>query len=284
MNYTYLCQGDNLPTVGVLQKLLLRAGATLSADGIFGPQTVAAVQKFQRSKMLKDDGIVGVNTWEKLVEGLNLPIVDCVDVFDSFEREELNRAADRLDAAGKHSEAAALRKKASGIADSNNTEPVDLRKVGGDPIIIGGMSNGVEQAINMIANVSSETFLLRFHGHGGPGLAGISSGHGGPDERSDFNINTFPQFRSILMRLKPGFGTYGSMQFMHCETGRGAAGQSLLNSMAADLEVPVTGARNLQYAGGLKTFRFEGPTITAVPGGKSLKEWCQALPDFPKSS
>ena len=35
MNYTYLSLGDsNLPTVGILQKLLNRAGAKLNPDGV----------------------------------------------------------------------------------------------------------------------------------------------------------------------------------------------------------------------------------------------------------
>jgi hypothetical protein len=38
----------------------------LSADGIFGPITDQAVRRFQRSKSLKEDGIVGKNTWTGL--------------------------------------------------------------------------------------------------------------------------------------------------------------------------------------------------------------------------
>lgn len=87
MNYTYLSVGDNLPTVGILQKLLNRAGAKLNPDGVFGPKTLAAVRQFQRSKGLTPDGIVGKDTWPRLTEGLDLPIVDCVDVFDSFQKK-----------------------------------------------------------------------------------------------------------------------------------------------------------------------------------------------------
>lgn len=46
-----------------LQQLGFYAGAT---DGIYGPQTKAAVAQFQRSKGLQPDGVVGVNTWTAL--------------------------------------------------------------------------------------------------------------------------------------------------------------------------------------------------------------------------
>lgn len=40
-----------------------------TADGIFGTKTRAAVTAFQRAKGLTTDGIVGMNTWSKLLEG-----------------------------------------------------------------------------------------------------------------------------------------------------------------------------------------------------------------------
>src|SRR5262249_35448757 len=83
MNYTYLRFGDHLPTVGVLQKLLNRSGANLVVDGIFRDKTRAAVLKFQAMRCRSRDGLVGLETWERLTEGLDLPIVDCIDIYDS---------------------------------------------------------------------------------------------------------------------------------------------------------------------------------------------------------
>jgi peptidoglycan hydrolase-like protein with peptidoglycan-binding domain len=39
----------------------------LAPDGDFGPKTLDAVKKFQRSKQLIDDGIVGRGTWAALL-------------------------------------------------------------------------------------------------------------------------------------------------------------------------------------------------------------------------
>ncbi|MCC6159525.1 MAG: peptidoglycan-binding protein [Deltaproteobacteria bacterium] len=50
------------PDVKALQSALIAAGATISADGVFGPNTDKAVRDFQRSKGLVVDGIVGPTT------------------------------------------------------------------------------------------------------------------------------------------------------------------------------------------------------------------------------
>jgi peptidoglycan hydrolase-like protein with peptidoglycan-binding domain len=58
---------SNLFPVRPLQQLLRARGQTVAVDGVFGPQTEAAVRAFQQSRGLAADGVVGPQTWGRLV-------------------------------------------------------------------------------------------------------------------------------------------------------------------------------------------------------------------------
>lgn len=61
-------QGKTGPEVRAVQKLLKdKFGYNITVDGIFGPDTANAVKNFQTSKGLTSDGIVGPNTWQRLI-------------------------------------------------------------------------------------------------------------------------------------------------------------------------------------------------------------------------
>jgi Putative peptidoglycan binding domain len=72
-------QGENVRTV---QYLLDASGSSIAVDGSFGPNTTAAVKSFQTAHGLTADGIVGNQTWPKLVvtvqSGSNGPAVKAV--------------------------------------------------------------------------------------------------------------------------------------------------------------------------------------------------------------
>jgi len=61
---------SEIEDVFLLQKILSNIGYPTSIDGRFGELTEASVKKFQKSKGLLDDGIVGKKTWNSL--GINL--------------------------------------------------------------------------------------------------------------------------------------------------------------------------------------------------------------------
>lgn len=72
---TSLRQGDTGPNVTVIQTSLNRISQNYPAipkiypvDGVFGPETTASVRKFQQIFSLAVDGIVGKETWYRLVQ------------------------------------------------------------------------------------------------------------------------------------------------------------------------------------------------------------------------
>lgn len=78
-----LKNGDKGAAVKELQKLLKNKGFyTGSIDGDFGPKTEAAVKKFQQSKGLTVDGVVGKRTYRHLLEGVD---TDRAGVEDNVE-------------------------------------------------------------------------------------------------------------------------------------------------------------------------------------------------------
>lgn len=73
-----LSMGSRGIAVEELQTLLIRYGFNPgSIDGIFGPQTQAAVLGFQRSQGLVADGIVGPKTWAALGVDCQQPPSTC---------------------------------------------------------------------------------------------------------------------------------------------------------------------------------------------------------------
>jgi len=60
-------RGDKVFPVRSLQQLLRARNHPVAVDGVFGPETESAVKAFQQSRGLAADGIVGPNTWPKLV-------------------------------------------------------------------------------------------------------------------------------------------------------------------------------------------------------------------------
>ncbi len=66
-SWPVLQQGSTGFRVTTAQYLLRQRGQSLTVDGDFGPGTKSAVTSFQSSNGLTADGIIGSNTWEKLI-------------------------------------------------------------------------------------------------------------------------------------------------------------------------------------------------------------------------
>jgi peptidoglycan hydrolase-like protein with peptidoglycan-binding domain len=65
-----LRQGSKGPAVGRLQRFLNSIGAGLVVDDDFGPETDAAVHRYQAAVGLTSDGVVGPLTWAKVNGGI----------------------------------------------------------------------------------------------------------------------------------------------------------------------------------------------------------------------
>ena len=71
MNLNMLSKGSKGGSVKALQILLIGYGyscGSYGADGDFGSATDNAVRRFQSAKGIGVDGIVGTNTWTKLLK------------------------------------------------------------------------------------------------------------------------------------------------------------------------------------------------------------------------
>jgi hypothetical protein len=262
--YIILREGCKQPSVTALQILLNRTREKdkLRVDGDFGPKTRAAVIDFQRKMNLAPDGIVGMNTWPRLVQKSGLKIVDAVDITD--------------------------------LATMNRTAIPDLTVAGGDPILAGAMCGGVAHVVSRIRSQvgqSGATVILRFIGHGAPGGQYITGGRwlylegkdGKPHKVDDAGAysnaiyllkkrENISKVEADLARLRDIFVRFGSVEMHACMIAQGT-GMQLLKRLASIFGVPVAGGLRTQKVGGNLTFAFEGPVVTAVPFGGDLQGW-----------
>ncbi len=66
-DYVGYNQTNKYDAVMAAQILLNRAGYNIAKDGIFGPETHAAILSFQDTHNLSCDGIIGPDTWNILL-------------------------------------------------------------------------------------------------------------------------------------------------------------------------------------------------------------------------
>ena len=89
-------QGSRGDEVRTLQKKL-----NITADGIFGKNSEAAVKAYQKAHGLTPDGIVGPHTWESLGFPITNRFIDEIIIHCSATKEGINYSVDKIDAAHK---------------------------------------------------------------------------------------------------------------------------------------------------------------------------------------
>ena len=88
--------GDTGENVRTIQYLLNAGGASLNVDGDFGPATQAAVKAFQKTHGLTQDGIVGNQTWPKLIANHTVKSGDSGDAVKAVQSQVNSRLPNRL--------------------------------------------------------------------------------------------------------------------------------------------------------------------------------------------
>lgn len=262
--------GHNGPKSVLLQILLntYPPQARLVVDGAFGRRTREALIAFQRNRPIAPTGTVDDATWNALAEVARMRVIDIVDIDDFLvaAMENPNATPQQIVATGHQ----------YGVVAGG-----ELARAGQHDIIANiGMSNGVVRVVQQVRGRASggRIALLRIFGHGtrgyqiltaGHGVTGTAEGHG-----SALTPRTVAYFHDQLATLRPFFLPYGSAELHGCHVGEGPRGHALVRDLAEVWNIPVTAGIRLQQVGRGQTFSFEGPTVTAYPGG-SLHAWAR---------
>ncbi len=268
-------RGNRLPTVAVVQRLLNEAGTSTSrlvVDGDFGRLTNTAVREFQSKQGLASTGIVDPATWRVLSNGTGLSVIDHVDAAEDYHDRGTYRGYER-----------------------------DLLRTGADPIVSYDQSGRLGLLASQIRGHGrpGSVILLRFHGHGGPGVMGVSRGRGGMPHQHADSISLFPNdWAAVEQHFGPLcnlFAPLGSVELHGCSiagdvfqdqhgrrrrvlspSGMGL-GAYMLHRLAELFGVPVSAATSPQYSHGRAILRFEGRVLTAFPNGLgTLAKWAAA--------
>lgn len=253
-------RNDSGPRVVALQILLnRRLGRTLVTDGVYGQLTADAVTRF-RNDVMKASGsgdVTDGSFWQELIRGAGLQVTDAVDVTDPMLLDVVVPELGRF----------------------------------GRPIETGAMANGVIQVMTDIrAQVAdkSKLLLMRFHGHGGPGVAAVSFGKRsldlvkGIDHEATLaviNGKTVAAVAPQLRQMAPLFANFGFVEFHACRVALGAGGAALLRTLADIWNAPVSASTESQNAEGKSNFVLTGQIVTAFPGGVDLRRWAFSRSD-----
>lgn len=257
--YVRLRRGDRLPTVAYAQWMLKRHPAvfqgSLGVDGIFGPETEAAVALAQRAESLPETGELGPALWPILRarSGDDRRAVESIGIGSTSRRHSVAGVDPSV------------------LADRGYLDT-------GDPdvsiVVNAGSSFGLPGAFDRIlaAHSFGRCVLLRFHGHGAPGFMVVT---GGGTAGSELYPHRGEGYSRELARLRPLFAPFGSIELHGCRVGSGERGRRSLEILARSANVPVSAAYHTQF-GGAASDRFEGPVRTVFPESTTLPAWAAA--------
>lgn len=313
-----LARGDKTPAVGVIQRLVnicrtkdsrLASVPELEEDAIYGGGTRSAVKAAQGKLGLKDDGVVGPDTWRELSKMARFRIVHVVDRAIEHMLKTEGRGAIRQkaiekyrkDNPGKSEEHA--RKDADRILKICDHEVVlfraiadSYRTLGGNPIEITSMTDPLSEIRRGIAARSRDGWqvvILRIVAHGGPGRQIIACSPFG-SYTINTDIMTFDDDDSpselvqtvLLQGMIGAMAPFGCLELHGCSIARkkkppkpGKApfltGSPYIQALANAVGRPATASITKQKGmGGLRrSVCFEGSTLTSYPSGRTAEQW-----------
>ena len=268
----HITYGDHGPRVVLLQALLRMRGHDVPMNGLFDRTTWNAAVNLRIATGHEPVGPINSDIFASLLSGRRLKVIHSVDAQAGEVRVEAEK---------------------------------DLRKRGIDPLLIKRhIGHGVEDAVNQIIRRCQgfRMAMLRFIGHGNEGTW-MSIAVGNPFHEREHGIQT-PAYKAMkadwrsyislahladhlptLVRLKPYFAPYGSVELHACRIGS----QTAMIKRLADLwGVPVSGGWNIQSVGLFPIYDrwgyemtptqvFEGPVFTAYPFGLTMEEWAARM-------
>lgn len=150
----------------------------------------------------------------------------------------------------------------------------EMRGMGGAPISISAMPNGVDYMVNALSTRVAKMGtidLLRIHGHGAPGIQTISCGmhlrkKDLTTSRAILSTYNFEHLRATLVRLNGCFAPDAKVWLLGCEVGAERQGWDLIHKLSSLWRVEVTAGVPTQYGGSaFTTLVHEGNTITCLP-------------------
>jgi hypothetical protein len=252
--------GEHSPRVTLLQILLNSHecfgadGSRLVVDGVYGRNTKAAVLSAYGlfGLGIGQDGMVATSELVKqLLTDVDYGVITSVDLGDPALQEDIDVFIEN----------------------------------GDDPIVLGGMCNGLMQLVSSVLTRARDGRIAAFRldGHGNLGrwltisvgnvahLKGQAYDEIASEEMSYISSSNFQKVAGVIKPLKAIFAPFGFVEHTGCTLGARPLTRAMLEKLADLWGVPIRVGVQTQPVGGVMSIR--GPVFTAFPQRHNLHSW-----------
>ena len=162
---------------------------------------------------------------------------------------------------------------------------------GNDPIVLGGMCNGLQQMVNIVTGRArpGRVAALQFDGHGNLGrwltisvgnvahLKGQAYRDIENEVMSYISSSNFRKVSSVISPLSRIFAPFGFAECLGCTLGARRETRAMLAKLADLWGVPIRVGIRLQPIGSVN---IVGPDFTAFPKSHNLRSWSRQFQDL----